>query len=224
MAAVVLVAGTGPALDAWVRARSAAELVAVAVGAAAVVVAMFALQLWTEVRKLRVDIRAAERMAAGAPPGLPVGVLAPRFELESMDGGRVSLEGLLERGPSALLVFASPGCGSCVELFPNVRRWQQTLSERLTIAILSTGDLENNRTLRDRYGLEQLLVQEKSEMFEAYRIRGTPSAVLVKPDGKIASLPAESVFAIEPMVRLVLRDQASPAVENDHATVEGSIA
>jgi uncharacterized membrane protein YphA (DoxX/SURF4 family)/peroxiredoxin len=218
LAVFVVVEGPGPAIDTWVGARSAAELVAVGVGLSAAVLAMFSLQLWTEVRQLRNEIGTARRMAAGAPPGLPVGAAAPTFALQTVEGETVTLDSLCERGQPALLVFASLGCGSCLELFPNIRRWQQTLAERLTIALVSSGSAKDNRPLLDEYGLHTVLLQENSELVEAYRIRGTPSAVLVTADGKIGSIPAESAFGIEPMVRLVLRGIDSAPVP------EGSIA
>jgi peroxiredoxin/uncharacterized membrane protein YphA (DoxX/SURF4 family) len=213
LALVVAISGPGPAVDTWVGDRSAAELVAVAAGIAAAVLGFFAYQLWTEVRQLRVDITSARRQAAGAPPGLPIGTPAPAFALTSIDGATVTLDELRDRGHPILLTFTSPYCSSCAEVFPNLRRWQQTLAERLTIALISSGSVEDNEALVKQYGLQQLLIQEQSEVLQDYRIRGTPSAVIVTPDGKIGTLPAESVFGIEPMVRLVLRgdDLASVA-------------
>ena len=42
-------------------------------------------------------------------------------------------------------------------------------------------------------------------MFEAYRLRETPSAVLVGADGTVASQPLNSGFQIEGMIRALLR-------------------
>jgi methylamine dehydrogenase accessory protein MauD len=214
----VLVAGPGPALDTWIGDRSAAELVAVVAVLAFAVLALWTLQLWSEVKVLRKDIGAARRQAASAPPGLPVGAPAPEFELESLEGDKVTLSALREDGNPVLLVFTSPWCSNCAEIFPNLRRWQQTLSERLTIALVSVGKPEDNRPYAEEHGLEKLLMQEDAEVFESYRIRGTPSAVLVTGDGKIGTLPAESAFGIEPMVRLVLRgDELAGATQSSAA-------
>jgi peroxiredoxin len=220
IAAFAVIKAPGPALDSWVAARSAAELVAVGLGVAAGVLALFAAQLWVEARHLRRDLGSAQRMAAGAPPGLPVGVPAPEFALQSVDGETVTLEGLRERRLPILLVFASPWCSSCLDLFPNLRRWQQTLAQRLTITLISSGTVKDNQLLFREHGLENVLLQEQSELIESYRIRGTPTAVLVNVDGTIGSIPAESVFGIEPMVRLVLRDEsasAPPELESSRA-------
>jgi hypothetical protein len=40
---------------------------------------------------------------------------------------------------------------------------------------------------------------------DAYRVRGTPSAVIVTPEGRVASAPAVGSFAIEQLIRLTLR-------------------
>jgi methylamine dehydrogenase accessory protein MauD len=214
----VLVEGKGPALDTWIGDRSAAELVAVVAVLALVLLAFWTFQIWSELKVLRKDIGAARRQAASAPPGLPVGAQAPEFELETLDGAKVTLGSLLEPGNPVLLVFTSPWCSNCAEIFPNLRRWQQTLSERLTIALVSVGEAADNRPYAQEHGLERLLMQEDAEVFESYRIRGTPSAVLVTADGKIGTLPAESAFGIEPMVRLVLRgDQLAGATQSSAA-------
>lgn len=219
LAAFVVVKAPGPALGTWVSTRSPAVLVAVGLGIVAAVLALVAAQLWVEARKLRSDLGSAQRMAAGAPPGLPIGVQAPDFALSSTDGMTVTLDDLRDRGRPVLLVFASPWCSSCVALFPNLRRWQQTLAERVTIAVISSGTVNENVSLFLEHELENVLLQEKSELIESYRIRGTPTAVLVNGDGTIGSIPAESVFGIEPMVRLVLRNgtDAAPALQVSHA-------
>src|SRR4051812_577916 len=208
IAAFVVVEGPGPALDTWLTSSSAADIVALVLALVTVGLAGYTAQLYLALRSLREDYDAARLMAAGAPPGLPVGATAPDFSLASLDGGTVTLEELRTRGRPVLLVFASQGCGSCHQLFPNLRRWQQTLSERLTIAVISAGTVKDNDGLADTYGLETVLLQARQELIQAYRIRGTPTAVLVTVDGAIGSAAAESAFSIEPLVRLVLRDGA----------------
>lgn len=217
LALFVVVEGGGPAIDTWLNTHSAADVVAVVGVVLAVGLASFVVQLWFEAHRLGTDLAQAQRQAAGAPPGLPVGTPAPDVVLTAIDGSPVSLEDLRGRGLPILLIFASPNCSSCVSLFPNVRRWQHTLAQRLTIAIISAGNAIDNLPLTDNYGLETVLLQENDEAITRYRIRGTPTAVLINLEGTIASLPAESVFGIEPMVRLVLR-------EGDVATPQGSLA
>jgi peroxiredoxin len=213
VAAFVLIEGPGPTLDSWVTGSSAAEIVATVLALVTIGLAAYAAQLYFRSRSLAEALDGARLMAAGAPPGLPVGASAPGFSLASLNGATVTLEELRDRGRPVLLVFASPGCTSCVEIFPSLRRWQQTLSGRLTIAVISGGTAKDNEVLADRHRLDTVLLQAKQELAQAYRIRGTPTAVLVTVDGTIGSIPAESVFGIEPMVRRVLRDGAGTAAD-----------
>jgi thioredoxin-related protein len=139
----------------------------------------------------------------------------------------VTLDELRERRLPVLLVFASPGCSSCLQLFPDLRRWQRTLSERLTIAVISAGTVKENKRLADEHQLDAVLIQAKDELALSYRIRGTPTAVLVTVDGTVGSVPAESMFGIEPLVRRVLRGGTGAAgsgrSESDGVTAAPSI-
>jgi peroxiredoxin/uncharacterized membrane protein YphA (DoxX/SURF4 family) len=217
LAGIVVVEGPGPAVNTWVSNHSAADLATIVLAFTTTVLAMLWVQQRTQARRLGEEVGMARRIAASAPPGLPIGAKAPSFVLESLDGGTVTLEDLHERVP-ALLVFASPSCPSCGEVFPNIRRWQQTLQDRLNIAVVSVGSAKDNASLHEQYALDRVLLQQDAELIESYRIRGTPTAVLVTRDGMIGSVPAESVFGIEPLVRLVLRGDGLVSVPN------GSIA
>jgi peroxiredoxin/uncharacterized membrane protein YphA (DoxX/SURF4 family) len=211
IAAFVVVEGPGPAPHTWFTTSSAAEIVATMLVLVTVGLAAYAAQLYFAARRLGEDLQSARLMAAGAPPGLPIGASAPDFSLASLGGATLTLRQLRERGRPVVLVFASPGCDACVQVFPHLRRWQQTLSERLTIAVISAGTVKDNEVLADRHGMDTVLLQTRQEVIQAYRIRGTPSAVLVTVDGMIGSVAAESMFGIEPMVRRALRDGASAA-------------
>jgi methylamine dehydrogenase accessory protein MauD len=206
LALVALTAGPGPAVDSWASDSGVAEVVAIIAVAAAIALGVWAFQLRTTLQRVAADLTSTRRQLALVPPGLPVGSQAPNFELMSADAGeKVTLEGLLERGKPVLLMFTAPGCGPCAEIFPTLRRWQQSLSGQLTVALISSGTIEANQYLVDEHGLERLLVQESIEGFDAFRVRSTPSAVLISAEGKIATTTAQSVFEIEPMVRHALR-------------------
>jgi uncharacterized membrane protein YphA (DoxX/SURF4 family) len=217
-AAVIVAYGSGPALDDWVSARSAAELAAVGLGIWAVAAATYAWTLRRRSQTLTNDLRVARRAgAAGGRFGLPIGTEAPAFTLDDIRGKPATLAGLLERGKPALLVFLSPGCGPCGPMVSKVYEWQQSLSERLTIAVISTGTAEQNAPLEEE-GLEDVLVQEGWEVANAFAVKGTPTAVVVSRRGLIASNLGEMEQAIEPLIRLALRQGV------DLASVEGSVA
>jgi peroxiredoxin len=205
LAAVVLIGGGGPAIDTWVSDRSTAELIAVVGVVAAAALGAWALQLSQRVRALDDEVLATRKEMNLLPPGLPVGADAPDFTVKDMDDQIVTLSELRAAGRPILLMFTSPGCGPCNQMFPNLRRWQQTLSSQLTIALVSTGTIEGNRPLVEQYGFENLFVEHELSVSQAYRVRGTPSALLITRDGKIGTTTAQRFFEIEPMVRHALR-------------------
>jgi len=208
MAGVVIGWGSGPAVDAWVGDRTSAELLAILAGVAAILLAGFAFQLRRRLKDTTAELGLAQRMAAVMAPGIPIGTPAPDFSLRRLNGEQVTLDELLAHGRPTLLTFVSPNCGSCAELLPKMARWERTLSDRLTVALISSGGVEDNKLMIAGSGVDEVLLQDQAELIEAYRIRGTPSAVLVSPAGAIASAPAESVSGIEPLIRLALRGGA----------------
>ena len=78
------------------------------------------------------------------------------------------------------------------------------MAERLTIGLVSTGDVLDNHDAQ-RLGLTNVFLQDDDEIMKAYRVQGTPSAVMVSPDGRIASTAAAGATAIEPLIRVTLR-------------------
>ena len=92
-AAVIVAYGSGPAVDAWVNARSTSELVAA--GAAICAVAAVAYALRPPRRDREAEARTLHIAQAGsrAAIGLPVGADAPAFALRDLQGETVSLDG-----------------------------------------------------------------------------------------------------------------------------------
>jgi hypothetical protein len=50
------------------------------------------------------------------------------------------------------------------------------------------------------------LIDESGDVFKAYGVAATPSAVIVGSDGRLASRPVAGYAAIEALIRLSLRD------------------
>jgi peroxiredoxin len=150
------------------------------------------------------------------PTGLAVGTEAPAFELPDLAGERGSLAQY--RGHPLLLIFFNPACGFCRELLPKLKgkaesRKQKTeittggdgagnggLSEESAVLIVSTGDIEANRTLFAEHKVGcSVLLQTGSEVAEAYKVNGTPSGYLIDADGKIATdlaMGADALLAL----------------------------
>jgi thiol-disulfide isomerase/thioredoxin len=136
----------------------------------------------------------------GRRPGTP----APAFEAPSVTGEVVTLDTLLAPGLPLLLVFTSPSCGPCKSLLPNAAEWQREHAEELTIAFASDGALDDVRAEAEEFELRHMLVDEERSLYRAYEANGTPSAVLIGPDGTIASWVVSGSDWIERLVAQAL--------------------
>lgn len=140
------------------------------------------------------------RSRADGRLSLPVGAEAPEFQLPTLDGTAISLAMLFERGQPALLVFSDPRCGPCSALAPRVAGWQRDAGEKLSVWVVARGDREENRAKAAEHGLANVLLDSEERVAGAYGAQGTPSAVLVGADGRIASPVAVAGYGIERLV------------------------
>jgi uncharacterized membrane protein YphA (DoxX/SURF4 family)/thiol-disulfide isomerase/thioredoxin len=154
--------------------------------------------------------RAAPTASDRVRRGPAIGAPAPGFELPALEGNTVSLKSLLGLGKPALLVFSDPHCGPCQTLAPDVADWQRVHSDELTIAVIENRDrLPASR--RDEHGRRDVLLQRETEIADAYGAQGTPTAVLVGTDGRVASPVAGGSAGIESlMARTVTGFEAHP--------------
>ncbi|MBN2338814.1 MAG: DoxX family protein, partial [Acidobacteria bacterium] len=93
--------------------------------------------------------------------GLPVGAPAPDFQYRD-----TNLTHLLNRQIPLALIFTGPDCPACRDLDKDLLKLKQNV--RLTSQVIEESG-------------------ESRPIAESYRYAGTPSAVLVHPDGTIAS-------------------------------------
>jgi uncharacterized membrane protein YphA (DoxX/SURF4 family)/peroxiredoxin len=214
LATTVVATGPGPGIETWVSDRSVLELALVAAALAAATLGAWRLRAWSRKREhgraLLDAVTRVEKFNAG-PPGKPIGSIAPPFELRDVRGDPHSLEELRGRGKPVVLVFVHARCGPCKELLPHVAAWQAGLAERLTIAVVAEGSARSNRSFSDEHGLGDYLLQKRSETYDAYEARGTPSAVVIDPEGAIASVTGVGQLMIEELIRLTLRRSESRA-------------
>jgi thiol-disulfide isomerase/thioredoxin len=124
----------------------------------------------------------------------------------------VTLDDLLAEAKPVMLVFTSPTCGPCTELIPEIGRWQREHPARLTIAVISEGTVEMNQPKAAEAELLDLLLQREREIGEAYEVHGTPGAVIVYPEGIIASPVALGADSIRGLLEQVLEVVASPPI------------
>jgi peroxiredoxin len=158
----------------------------------------------------------ADSSERGSADGLAPGVPAPVFALPDMSGSSVTLEALLAPHLPLMLVFGHPGCPPCVDMFPELARWQKAHDTDLTIALISQGSLEDNRAVVVEHGIERVLLQPGREIGDAYEAYGTPSAVLVSKEGIVASPVAQGAAAIRVLLSSTIAAASSDANGNVH--------
>ncbi len=217
----------GASATSWIAKADAAWIVAATAGA--VIVALIAFQVWFSLQLLaqngrtlarldalesalravgvdtavdRAGVETSDTAVADLPGGgLPVGVPAPDFELDGVDGRRWSLSSLLAEGRPVLLVFSASGCVPCEALLPELGGWQRQYRDRLTIAVIARGEPSRNESTAREHGLQLVLLDELGERAaDAYKAHGTPMAVLIAPDATIASRTVAGAHAIAALV------------------------
>ena len=213
--------GVGPSAVSWLGALSTVQLL-LFIGGLLVLgflaaVAWFLVHLLRQNGRLLVRLEALEQTitsgegaalaqeeptenGAQQEPGLPVGSAAPTFSLQGLYSETLTLEALRAAGKPVMLLFTDPNCGPCSALLPGISRWQQEHAQELTISLISRGTSEENRTKSSEHGLTSVLLQRDWEISEAYQISGTPSALLVLPDGTIGSSVVAGSEEIESLV------------------------
>jgi thiol-disulfide isomerase/thioredoxin len=118
-----------------------------------------------------------------AEQGIPLGAEAPALELPSLDGERVALADL--QGRSTMLLFWNPSCGFCRGMHEELLAWERsTNGVTPRLVVVSSGDAEDTRA--DRFQSLVLLDPEYAAG-DAFGANGTPMAVLLGADGRIAS-------------------------------------
>jgi peroxiredoxin/uncharacterized membrane protein YphA (DoxX/SURF4 family) len=203
------VGGAGPSAIAWLGALSTVQLLGLLGGV--VVLALlagqwsFLVHLLRQNGRLLVRLEAMEETLAGLAAaggaassqngtplhpeaeGLPMGSTAPDFSLRGLHGETLTLQALRAPGKPVMALFTDPGCGPCNALLPEVGRWQEEHAHKLTLSLVSRGEVEENKTKAQEHGLRNVVLQKDWEVSEAFEVKGTPSAVLISPDGKVAS-------------------------------------
>jgi len=148
------------------------------------------------------------------PPasGLPVGAEAPGFVLAGLHGDTQTLSALRASGRPVMLIFTDPGCGPCAELTPEIGVWQSDHASTVTIAIVSRGSREDNLAKTAEHLLSNVVLQDDDEVSSAYGSPGTPSAVVVDAQGRIATPMAGGAPAVRALfASFVDTPRAQPA-------------
>ena len=132
---------------------------------------------------------------ATLPPPVQKGDLVPSLRLADLTGKSLDLATL--RGRLRLLLFWNPSCGFCQRMLPDVRMWESNPPHGAPeLVIISSGSFDANLQQGFR---SRVLLDPNFGAGYVFRSGGTPSAVLIDEDGRIASdvgVGAEEVFAL----------------------------
>jgi peroxiredoxin/uncharacterized membrane protein YphA (DoxX/SURF4 family) len=231
--------GAGPSALSWVGALSTAQLVGFLGGV--LVLFLLAGQWWFLVHLLRQNGRLLVRLEAveaslatgrsvapsqngtsvNQAEGLPVGSAAPEFSLSGLHGETLTLEALRSSGKPVMALFTDPGCGPCNALLPEVGLWQEERAHKITLALVSRGEVEENKTKASEHALKNVLLQKDWEISESYEVRGTPSAVLVSADGKVASPVAVGDEGIRDLLSYAVGEHTQLPMQSRHPQAQG---
>lgn len=151
-----------------------------------------------------------EREDAGNPhDGLPIGSPFPEFNLPNLAGQQVSLSHLLAAAKPVLFLFVSPTCGPCASLLPEFEKWRREMEGEVAVLLLSSGSIEANAEKFAGIFKGEILLQEKREVADLVRARWTPTALLVRRDGAIASYLAAGDTSMRELVARIQSENPS---------------
>ncbi len=143
-----------------------------------------------------------------------------RFYRRKYDA-RNTLEALRAPGKPVMMLFTDPGCGPCNAMLPEVGRWQEEHAQELTLALVSRGEVEENKTKASEHGLSNMLLQEDWEVSESYEVKGTPSALLVSSEGKVASPVAGGAEGIKALLSFAVGERAQLPMQPQQPQAQG---
>jgi len=124
-----------------------------------------------------------------AEVGYKVGNTAPGFTSKSLDGKSYSLASL-HKGKHALLVFWAVDCVYCYSHLDDYKTVQLRFAKQLNVVGINTAGESREQVseyVKDNK-LNYLVLFDKLnnlDVAESYRVLGTPTLVLISPQGKV---------------------------------------
>jgi thiol-disulfide isomerase/thioredoxin/uncharacterized membrane protein YphA (DoxX/SURF4 family) len=126
---------------------------------------------------------------------LKIGESIPEFSMADLYGKEISAKDL--QGKKTLVTFWSTTCPHCLTMIRDLQEWDREKSaDEPNLIVFSDGDNEDHRDI----GLKSpILLDEGYKTAATLGMHGTPSAILINENGKIASetaLGAENIWAL----------------------------
>jgi hypothetical protein len=215
VSALVVWKAPGSSLTAWTGNVEAANIVAViaVVGSFALVIALLTVRHARPSETHPVSAPVADATGPTVNALVSPGVRAPEFRLDSTDGRSVALGDLLEQGLPTIILFASPLCHTCADLVQVVGRWNATMGDRITFAVIESAAgrasefAERNSTPP---GLT-VLVESGRDVSRLYGMETIPAGLAIGPDGFPLGPPATGPIEFEQMVQVIFGIASEPA-------------
>lgn len=102
-------------------------------------------------------------------------------------------------GEPTLVLFWSPVCGFCQQMLPELLEWERTRARSAPrLLIVSAGSVEANRALGFA---STVVVDPDGSVMHRFGASGTPMAVLLDADGRIASPVAAGTVEVMALAR-----------------------
>ena len=112
-------------------------------------------------------------------------------------------------------------------MVPDLPRWQVALADTITIGLVGVhtylryedAAAPTGASVQEVYARDPELAAEADELnavLAEYRLTATPSAVLVTPEGTIASATVDGRLAIEALLRLAVIRRGVPGLQVAH--------
>jgi peroxiredoxin/uncharacterized membrane protein YphA (DoxX/SURF4 family) len=142
-----------------------------------------------------------------APASAQMGQPAPALRLPDLDGRMVDLATF--RGARTLVLFWNPGCGFCRQMLDALKAWEANPPAGAPkLLVVSTGTVDENRALGLR---APVVLDQGSAVMRAFGANGTPMAVLVDAEGRIASQVAAGAPAVLALAGAPQAQASAPA-------------
>ena len=152
---------------------------------------------WVASGREMIERLVAEALAPAPPPiGLEVGAEPPDLELDVLDGDAVRISAL--RGTDTLLLFWDPQCGYCRAMHEPLVSWESTANGTPRLVVVSSGDPDATKA----EGFRSTVVLDKDlKLGRVFGAGGTPMAVRIGADGRVASHVAAGEDAVFELLR-----------------------
>jgi thioredoxin-related protein len=118
------------------------------------------------------------------PPAVKKGDVAPALLLRDLDGNQTAIttRSIARR---RVLLFWNPSCGFCNAMLTDLKSWERTRSRHAPeLVVVSAGSADANRALGLR---SRILLDPVFGVGQVFGATGTPSAVAIDEEGRVAS-------------------------------------